>query len=108
MSAGERRISAARPEVRLDANGGRWTLPEVEAEIVSIVRDLDPKASAILLTRSTRFARDLGWDDWYELGLLGPVDRKLHVGLSAAVLLERVKSLGDLTDYVWASLRAIP
>lgn len=95
-------------ETRLDGNGGRWTLAEVEQEMAAIVSRLDPKAGALPLARSTRFARDLGWDEWFRLGLSDPVARKLHVVLPAATLLRDVRSFGDLIDAVWARLEVAP
>ena len=69
-----------------------------------LVRDVDPGIGKRKLTRSTSFSGDLGWDDWFKLGVLRPVRDRLHESLSATVVLDRVHTVGDLIAYVWASM----
>jgi len=101
---GRPRRRPAPPAKRRDDRGSLWTLSEVEAEILAVIARLDAKAREPEVTRATRFARDLGWDEWFKLSLLKPVKRRLHETLSAAVVLDRVKTVGDLVDYVWSSM----
>lgn len=89
-------------EVRRDDSGGYWSAAAVEREILDLVRAIDPHAKQ--LTRSTTFSGDLGWDDWFKLSVLKPVRKRFHESLSATVVLDRVRTVGDLVDYVWASM----
>ena len=49
----------------------------------------------------TTFSK-LGWDSWYRLRLLKPVWKRLREQLPAQLVVDRVKSVGDLRDLVWA------
>ena len=35
-----------------------------------------------------------------------PIEKRLHESLSAFLIMERVKTVGDLIDYVWSSMEA--
>ena len=70
------------------------------------MRELDPGIGKRKLTRSTRLSADLGWDDWFKLSVIKPVRQRMHESLSATVVLDRVHTVGDLADYVWASMGA--
>jgi len=91
-------------EVRRDDSGGYWSAAAVEREILDLVRAIDPNAKRLALKRATTFSGDLGWDDWFKLSVLKPVRKRFHESLSATVVLDRVRTVGDLVDYIWASM----
>ena len=93
------------PESRRDEVGGLWTAAQVEEAVFRLVVDLDANAAG--LTRKTRFSADLGWDDWFKLSVIKPVKSRLHESLNATVVLDRVKTVGDLVDYVWAMMEIV-
>jgi len=94
----------APPEVRRDDAGNPWTADQVMQEIVAIVCDLDDNLTPKEVTRSDSFTDGFGWDEWFKMRLRKPVERRLHESLSAFLLMERVKTVGDLVDYVWSSM----
>lgn len=85
---------------RKDEEGKQWTEDEVTAEVIAIVRELSPGFDGPVTAR-TSLAK-LGWDTWYRLRLLKPVWRRLHERLPAQLVVDRVRSVGDLRDLVWA------
>jgi acyl carrier protein len=85
---------------RKDDEGKEWTEDEVTAEVIAIVRELSPGAEGAM-TAKTTFAK-LGWDSWYRLRLLKPVRKRLHERLPAQIVMDKVRSVGDLRDMVWA------
>jgi hypothetical protein len=99
-----RRAPAA--ELRRDDAGDLWTAAQVMRELAAIVCALDDNLKPADVTRSASFAGDFGWDDWFKLRLRKPVEKRLHESLSAFVIVERVKTVGDLADYVWSSMEA--
>jgi acyl carrier protein len=86
---------------RKDDEGKEWTADEVTAEVIAIVRDLSPGVGSAATTAKTTFAK-LGWDSWYRLRLLKPVRKRLHERLPAQIVMDKVRSVGDLRDLVWA------
>jgi acyl carrier protein len=90
---------------RRDDEGREWTEDEVTAEVIAIVRDLSPGAAGAVTARTT-FAK-LGWDTWYRLRLLKPVLKRLHERLPAQLLVEKVRTVGDLRDMVWALMEDV-
>jgi len=93
-------------ETRRDEVRGLWTSEQVQQAIFRLVADLDANA-AKGLKRSTRFSTDLGWDDWFKLSLIKPVKSRLHESIHEQVLLDRVKTVGDLIDYVWSKMEIV-
>src|SRR5215831_15349533 len=94
--------SSAAPETRRDGAGQTWTAAQLLAEIASIICDLDDNLAPADVVRSASFADDFGWDEWFKLRLRKPIEKRLHESLSAYLILERVKTVGDLVDYVWS------
>ena len=100
------RRAPAPPELRRDDAGQTWSLEQVVAEITSIVCALDDNLTPQEVKRSATFSGDLGWDDWFKMRLRKPIEKRLHESLSAFLIMERVKTVGDLVDYVWSSMEA--
>lgn len=88
---------------RKDDSGTLWTREQVLAEVVAIVAALSPGVEAKTIVRKTRFAGDLGWDEWYVLRVIKPVRRRLHETLSDPVV-KGLRMVGDLADYVWSKM----
>lgn len=85
---------------RKDEDGRQWTEAEVTAEVIAIVRALSPGFDGAVTTRTT--LAKLGWDSWYRLRLLKPVWKRLHERLPAQLVVDKVRSVGDVRDFVWA------
>jgi hypothetical protein len=93
-------------EIRRDDAGNTWTAARLLAEIAGIICALDDNLTTADVIRSASFADDFGWDEWFKLRLRKPIEKRLHESLSAYLILERVKTVGDLVDYVWSSMEA--
>ena len=102
--AAKKARAASGPELRRDDAGDTWTAAQLLAEVAAIVCDLDDNLTPADVVRSASFADDFGWDEWFRLRLRKPVEKRLHESLSAYLILERVKTVGDLVDYVWSSM----
>jgi len=100
------RRAPAPSEIRRDDAGQAWSLEQVTAEIANILCALDDNLTPKDVKRSASFSGDLGWDDWFKLRLRKPIERRLHESLSAFLIMERVKTVGDLIDYLWSSMEA--
>jgi len=94
------------PAPRRDDEGQQWTLTAVETTVFDIVTRLTPGLEAGVVSRGTRFGRDLGWDTWYTLRVIGPVRERLHERLPAA-LTKRLGSVGQLVDAVWSRMEVV-
>src|SRR5215471_1287241 len=99
-----KKTRSAATELRRDDAGNVWNAAQVLAEIAAIVCALDDNLTAADVVRSASFADDFGWDEWFKLRLRKPVEKRLHESLSAYLIIERVKTVGDLVDYVWSSM----
>jgi acyl carrier protein len=93
-------------ELRRDDAGQIWSPEQVVAEIAAIMCALDDNLTPKDVKRSATFSGDLGWDDWFKMRLRKPIENRLHESLSAFLIMERVKTVGDLIDYVWSSMEA--
>jgi len=105
-SARRRKAAPPSAELRRDDAGQTWSLEQVTGEIANIICALDDNLTPRDVKRSASFSGDLGWDDWFKMRLRKPIERRLHESLSAFLLMERVKTVGDLIDYVWSSMEA--
>lgn len=88
---------------RKDDTGQTWTLQEVEDEVRDIVVQRSPGFKPADISRATKFVHDLGWDQWYLIGVGKPVRKRLHESLEDSVVVS-LKTLGDLADYVWGKM----
>lgn len=94
-------LKSAPAETRRDDKGMSWRESEVATAAIAIVAELNG-SSATGIGRQTQFGRDLGWDDWYKLGLIKPVKRQLHETLAHPIVKNDLKNVGQLVDYVWS------
>jgi hypothetical protein len=85
--------------------GEAWTAAQLAGEIVAIVlRSTTTDLRRTCIIRSSSFADDVHWDDWFKMGLRKPVERRLHESVSAFLIMERVKTVGGLADLVWSKM----
>lgn len=88
---------------RKDNAGKLWTEDEVASEVIAIVRDLSPGVSTEKITLRSSLAK-LGWDSWYRLRLIKPVEKRLHERLEAQLLIDRARTVADVKQMVWAMM----
>ncbi len=91
---------------RRDGLGHRWTDRGVERAVIRIVRSLSPGFARKRITRKTRLAGDLGWDEWYVLRVVRPIRATLHERLEDRVVLA-LRSVGDLVGCVWSRMEPL-
>lgn len=91
---------------RKDSKGKVWTEEKVLRAVRSIVGKLSPGHPTRTITRKTRFAADLGWDEWYQLRLGPRVRARLRETLADAVL-KKLRTVGELADHVWAKMEEL-
>ena len=101
------RVHAQRTTHRVAVANDIWTLERIEFEVFTIVAELTPGTNADDIGRKTRFAADLGWDEWSLLRLVRPVREVFGVRLAAATV-KNLKKVGELADKVWAKLEEAP
>jgi hypothetical protein len=95
------RASAAKR--RKDDLGHTWTDRGVERAVIRIVRHLSPGFARRRITKKTRLHQDLGWDEYYVLGVVKPIRTTLHEQLEDRVVLD-LRTVGDLVGCVWGSM----
>lgn len=88
---------------RKDSKGKVWTEEKVLRAVRSIVGKLAPGHPTRTIKRKTRFATDLGWDEWYQLRLGRPIRARLR-GVLADAVLKKLRTVGELADRVWANM----
>lgn len=91
---------------RRDEKGHRWTAAGVEREVIAIVAELSGEKPKDI-KRSVRFEQDLGWDAYYRLRVVKPVRARLHEQLEHDMLASKVRTVGNLIDYVWSLMEGV-
>jgi acyl carrier protein len=92
---------------RRDEQGKVWSKAEVQREVFAIVA-AKAGVPADTVYADTRFGEGgLGWDAWYRLSVIRPVQQRLHETLAHAIVKNELETVGQLITYIWSLMEEI-